>query len=87
MNKEISKNEEKKFNTLAWVLAAEYIIMLVSPLPLIKYLGWVGGAIWAVITAVSLFTAVKVEKLKNKKVSSVITLSEESRRMADMMKM
>jgi len=30
---------------------------------------------------------VKVEKLKNKKVSSVITLSEESRRMQDMMKM
>ncbi|HOA00124.1 helix-turn-helix transcriptional regulator [Ruminococcus sp.] len=64
MNNEISKNEVKKFNALAWVLAAEHIIMLVSPLPLIKYLGWVGGAIWAVITAVSLFTAVKVEKLK-----------------------
>lgn len=30
---------------------------------------------------------VKVEKLKNEKVSSVITLSEESRRMQDMMKM
>ncbi|MCM1119324.1 MAG: molecular chaperone HtpG [bacterium] len=30
---------------------------------------------------------VKVEKLKNKKISSVITLSEESRRMQDMMKM
>lgn len=30
---------------------------------------------------------IKVEKLKNKKVSSVITLSEESRRMQDMMKM
>ena len=30
---------------------------------------------------------VKVERLKNKKVSSVITLSEESRRMQDMMKM
>ncbi len=30
---------------------------------------------------------VKVEKLKNKKVSSIITLSEESRRMQDMMKM
>lgn len=30
---------------------------------------------------------VKIEKLKNKKVSSVITLSEESRRMKDMMKM
>ena len=30
---------------------------------------------------------VKVEKLKNKKVSSVLTLSEESRRMQDMMKM
>ena len=30
---------------------------------------------------------VKVEKLKNKKVSSVLTVSEESRRMQDMMKM
>jgi transcriptional regulator with XRE-family HTH domain len=64
MNNEISKNDTAKFNKLAWLLAAEYIIMIVSPLPLIKYLGWVGGAIWAAITAVSLFTAVKVEKLK-----------------------
>ena len=64
MNNEISKNEVKRFNALAWLLAAEYIIMVLSPLSLIKYLGWVGGAIWAVITAVSLFTAVKVEKLK-----------------------
>lgn len=31
--------------------------------------------------------AVKVEKLKNKKIASMITLSEESRRMKDMMKM
>jgi len=31
--------------------------------------------------------AIKVEKLKNKKISSMITLSEESRRMQDMMKM
>ncbi len=31
--------------------------------------------------------AVKIQKLKNKKVSSIITLSEESRRMQDMMKM
>lgn len=31
--------------------------------------------------------AVKVEKLKNKEISSMITLSEESRRMQDMMKM
>ena len=32
-------------------------------------------------------TKVKIEKLKNKKVSSVLTVSEESRRMQDMMKM
>ena len=31
--------------------------------------------------------AIKVEKLKNKKVASMVTLSEESRRMQDMMKM
>ena len=33
------------------------------------------------------FTDIGVEKLKNKKISSMITLSEESRRMQDMMKM
>ena len=31
--------------------------------------------------------AVKIEKLKNKKVASVLTLSEQTRRMQDMMKM
>ncbi len=64
MKNEINNNEVKKFNSMAWLLTGLYILMVVSPLPLVKYLGWIGGVIWGIIFAVSIFTAVKVEKMK-----------------------
>jgi transcriptional regulator with XRE-family HTH domain len=64
MKKEIENNDVKKFNTMAWLLAAEYVLMVLTPVPLMKYLGWIGGVIWGVIAAVSVFTAIKVEKAK-----------------------
>ena len=64
MKNEIKTDDVKKFNKTAWLLAAEYLIMVLSPLPLMKYLGWLGGVIWGIIFAVSIFTAVKIEKMK-----------------------
>ena len=64
MKNEINHNEVKKFNSMAWLLSVFYILMVVSPLPLVKYLGWIGGAIWGAITAAGIFTAIKVEKMK-----------------------
>ena len=64
MKNEINKNDVKKFNSLAWILTGMYILMVVSPLPLVKYLGWIGGAIWGAIAAVAIITAIKVEKMK-----------------------
>ena len=64
MKNEIEKNNTKKFNAMAWLLTAEYIIVTVSIIPLIKYLGWVGGLIWGILLSLSMFSAIKVEKLK-----------------------
>ena len=64
MKNEIKNNDVKEFNKMARLLTAEYLIMVLSPLPLVKYLGWIGGVIWGIIFAVSIFTAVKVEKMK-----------------------
>ncbi|MBR0511591.1 MAG: helix-turn-helix transcriptional regulator [Ruminococcus sp.] len=64
MKKEIENNDVKKFNAMAWLLTAEYIALAVSIIPLIKYLGWLGGVIWGILFVVSMFTAVNVEKMK-----------------------
>ncbi len=74
MKNEINKSEVKKFNSMAWLFAVLLILMIVTPLPLVKYLGWAGGVIWAVIAALAIFTAVKVEKIK--KANNIQTYKE-----------
>lgn len=74
MKNEINKSEVKKFNSMAWLFAVLLILMIVTPLPLVKYLGWAGGVIWAVIAALAIFTAVKVEKMK--KANNIQTYKE-----------
>ena len=74
MKKEIEKNDVKKFNALSWLFAAEFLALPVSIIPLIKYLGWLGGVIWGILFAVTMFTAVKVEKMK--KANNIQTYKE-----------
>ena len=64
MKNEIEKKDLKKFNVMACLLTVEYLAVVVSIIPLIKYLGWLGGVIWGILFAVSMFTAIKVEKKK-----------------------
>ena len=64
MKKEIENSDVKKFNSLSWLLTVEYALVVLSPMPLMKYLNWLGGVIWGIILTISIFTAIKVEKLK-----------------------
>ena len=64
MKKEIENSDVKKFNAMSWLLTVEYALMVLTPVPLMKYLGWIGGVIWGIILTLSMFTAIKVEKLK-----------------------
>jgi transcriptional regulator with XRE-family HTH domain len=74
MKKEIEASDVKKFNSMTWLLAAEYIVCVVSAVPLMKYLNWIGGVIWGILVTVSIITAVKVEKLK--KANNISTYRE-----------
>ena len=74
IKKEIESNNAKKFNSMTWLLAAEYIVSVVSAVPLMKYLSWIGGIIWGLLLAFSIITALKAEKLK--KASNIRTYRE-----------
>lgn len=74
MKKEIENSDVKKFNSMSWIFAAEYALVVLSPIPLMKYLGWLGGVIWGIILAISMFTAIKLEKLK--KANNIQTYKE-----------
>ena len=60
----IKKEDQKEFSKLSSILGALMLLLLVSPLPLAKYLGKIGMAIWAVICLVAAAVAIVVEKKK-----------------------
>lgn len=64
MKNKISSEEIRKFNSLSVIYAVLFIACLVSPIPLAKFLGWLGFAIYIVLLSVTLYYAVKIEKLK-----------------------
>ena len=60
----INKEDQKEFSKLSFILGALMLLLLVSPLPLVKYLGKIGWVIWACIAVVSMAVAIVVEKKK-----------------------
>lgn len=66
MKEKIEKNEVNHFNTVSNIFAVLYVLCLITPIPLMKFFGLKGMAIWAVQMAVTIFAAIKVEQLKKK---------------------
>ena len=64
MKEEISKEEIKKFTSLSIVFTVLMIAVAVTPIPLARFLGWTGAAIYAVILGVTIYVSFKVEKFK-----------------------
>lgn len=65
MREEIKEEEIRSFSTLSKVYTGLFLIMIVSAVPLFIR-GLIGIAVWAVIAAVTLFVAFKVEKEKKR---------------------
>ena len=74
MKKEIEEKDVKKFNALLWLYTIGFLAVPVSILPLIKYLGWIGGVIWGILFSILMFTAIKLEKMK--KTNNIQTYKE-----------
>ena len=64
MKREINKEDVEKLKKGGAVLAIYMVLLLLLPIPLAKWLGWGGLAIYGVVFAAGMFYALKLEKLK-----------------------
>ncbi len=64
MKKEISEQEQKQFEKDSQKFLLFFIAILVLPIPLVKFLGWLGMGIYLIIFAVGMYYAIRVEKRK-----------------------
>ncbi len=64
MREEIKKEEVTKLNRYGTILTVLFVVMLVSIVPLVQWLGKWGYIPWGIIFAVTMYFALKVEKVK-----------------------
>ena len=64
MKEKISKESIKEFNNWSKVLAAAFLVIIIAPYPLARFLGWPGLAIYALLIIAAFCVAFKVEALK-----------------------
>ena len=64
MREEIKKEEVTKLNRYGMIYTVLFVVMLVSAAPLVMWLGNLGFLPWGIIFAVTMYFALKVEKVK-----------------------
>ena len=64
MKETIGQEDRQQFQKMGTVLTLLFLAMLLTPVPLVHFLDWAGFALWALLAAVSLYAAHRVEKLK-----------------------
>ena len=74
MKKIIKEDDIQEFTKLSWLYTILLFLMLITPIPLAKFLGFWGMGIWAVLAAVAIIYAVKIEK--KKKIHNIQTYRE-----------
>ena len=66
MKKQINNEDIKEFKKLDIILTICFILVIVTPIPLAKFLGFGGIAVWVALYAVAMFFAIRVERFKKK---------------------
>lgn len=64
MKEQVRSEDRKEFEKLGQVYAILFFTMVITPIPLAKFLGFMGIAIWVVLAVITLYVAFKVEKRK-----------------------
>lgn len=64
MKEHIKAEDRGLFNRLSNIFALMLILVILTPVPLVHFGGWVGAAVWLVLAAVTMYLAVLVEKKK-----------------------
>jgi len=66
MKKRINECDLKEYNTLSIIFSLEFLVMLISAYPLLRFLGMFGIIIWVIIAVLTLYTSFKIEKIYKK---------------------
>lgn len=64
MKQEVRSEDKKQFERLSQVFAVMLLTMMITPIPLVHFLNYIGIAIWVVFMAATLYVAILVEKKK-----------------------
>ena len=64
MKKQIRESDVKEFYKQGTVMAVLMIMMMISPIPLVRLFNWGGFAIWGVLATVALIYGFRAEKWK-----------------------
>lgn len=63
---EIDAQEYARFQKDSAVLAVFFIVLLIVPIPLAEWLGWLGLAVYLCFFGIGMYFALRVEKYKKK---------------------
>lgn len=63
MKKRINEYDLKEYNTLSIIFTIEFLVMLVSAYPLLRFLKILGIIIWIIIAVITFYTSIKIEKI------------------------
>lgn len=66
MREEINRTDQKKFERLSNIFTILFLVVLITPVPLVHFLSYAGLAIWIVILAAGSYVAILVEREKKK---------------------
>ncbi len=66
MKKIINESDLKEYNKLSIIYSIEFLIMFISAYPLLRFFKIYGIITWIIIYIITLFTAIKIEKIHKK---------------------
>ena len=64
MKQEVRSEDKREFEKLSQVFAIMFFAVMITPIPLVHFLNYVGIAIWAVLMVATMYVSIKVEKKK-----------------------
>ena len=66
MKQQVKQEDKKEFEKLSAVFTVLLLAMMITPIPLAHFFGFVGIGIWVLLLAAGMYVAILVEKKKRK---------------------
>lgn len=64
MKEQVNAEEKREFEKLSQVFGTLFLLVMISPIPLVHFLNFIGIGIWLILVGVTFYVAILVEKKK-----------------------